>query len=121
MKLGSRPSAAALRGRPIPFLGGWPEQLVMATTGRPLAFVFFCNDRMARAADGGDGVALAFFLFFSVMFAVRDDKKRTAKYVYRAIFCRALFAVRFREKRTAKPLPCVLSHLPCAADARQSL
>jgi hypothetical protein len=41
MKLGSRPSAAALRGRPIPFLGGWPEQLVMATTGRPLAFVFF--------------------------------------------------------------------------------
>jgi hypothetical protein len=55
------------------------------------------------------------------MFAVRDDKKRTAKYVYRAIFCRALFAVRFREKRTAKPLPCVLSHLPCAADARQSL
>jgi hypothetical protein len=29
--------------------------------------------------------------------------------------------VRFREKRTAKPLPCVLSHLPCAADARQSL
>jgi hypothetical protein len=70
MKLGSRLSAAALRGRPIPFLGGWPEQLVMETTGRPLAFVFFCNDRMARAADGGDGEALAFFYFFSVMFAV---------------------------------------------------
>jgi hypothetical protein len=41
MELGSRPSAAALRGRPIPFLGGWTEQLVVATTGRPLAFVFF--------------------------------------------------------------------------------
>jgi hypothetical protein len=52
---------------------------------------------MARAADGGDGEALAFFIIFSVMFAVRDDKKRTAKYVYRAIFCRVLFAVRFRK------------------------
>jgi hypothetical protein len=76
MELGSRPSAAALRGRPIPFLGGWPEQLVVATTGRPLAFVFyfFCNDRMAGAADGGDGEALAFFIF-SVMFVVRQFRR----------------------------------------------
>jgi hypothetical protein len=31
-------------------------------------------------------------------FAVREDKNRTAKCVYRAICCRVLFAVRFGEK-----------------------
>jgi hypothetical protein len=75
MELGSRPSAAALRGRPIPFLGGWPEQLVVATTGRPLAFVFFiffCNDRMAGATIRGGS---CLFLFFSVMFAMRQFRR----------------------------------------------
>jgi hypothetical protein len=67
MELGNRPSAAALRGRPIPFLDGWSEQLVVTDNGEASAFVFyfFCNDRMAGAADGSDGEALAFvFLFF---------------------------------------------------------
>jgi hypothetical protein len=120
MELGSRPSAAALRGRPIPFLGGWTEQLVVATTGRPLAFVFSFFSVTIRWPEQPSGRPLP-FLFFSVMFAVRDDKKHTAKCVYRAICCRVFFAVRFGEKCTAKPLPCVLSPLPCAADARQSL
>jgi hypothetical protein len=75
-------------------------------------FLFFSVT--IRWPEQPSGRLLPFFYFFSVMFAVRDDKKRTAKCVYRAICCRVLFAVRFREKRTAKPLP-------CAADARQSL
>jgi hypothetical protein len=64
MELGSRPSAAAL-GRPIPFLGGWPAQLVVATTGRPLAFGFVLFFSVTIGwPEQPSGRLLPFFIFF---------------------------------------------------------
>jgi hypothetical protein len=62
-------SYGAWRGRPLPVLGGWPEQLLVAATGRPLAFVFVFFSVMIgwpeQLVVAGRREDLAFvFLFF---------------------------------------------------------
>jgi hypothetical protein len=53
-------------------------------------------------------------------FAVRGWRRRTTMRVYRAKIYRVPFAVRLDKKRTAKPLPCVFLALPCGRGAWQT-
>jgi hypothetical protein len=49
------------------------------------------------------------------LFTVRCQKRRTIKRLYHAKSYRVPFAVRLDKKRTAKALPCVFWSLPCAS------
>jgi hypothetical protein len=103
-------------------------------------FIFFCNDWMARAASGGVTTArcgLCFFYFFRNVCRASISVHDTLLMDFE-ILChvsilahdKALPCVTIKSARQSVftvlfaamcPLPCVLSPLQCAVDARQSL